>query len=258
MKIRNILLAALVISVFISCEPWDMNCKRGNGVIKTEERTTTEFSGIEVNGSFVVYVDSSSETSVMVEADENLLDYIATNVRGDKLVIDTYRDRCLRSDNITVHVTSPVIHDVILRGSGVIDCGNFNTQKLEVSLQGSGDINLNYINADECEMVVEGSGDINGTLDAYDLEVDIDGSGEVRLEGSAHDAELDVTGSGRIRASDMDIDNCYASITGSGDIYVFVYDLLDVIISGSGRLYYEGNPTELNTDIYGSGKVVKR
>jgi hypothetical protein len=38
-------------------------------------------------------------------------------------------------------------------------------------------------------------------------------------------------------------------------MYVFVYDLLDANISGSGNIFYKGNP-RINIRISGSGSVI--
>ncbi len=253
---------AIVLSVLIlsSCSDWGINCIHGNGNTVSEHRVTSSFAGVESNGSFDVVIDTGNETSVYVEADENLMEHIITSVRGNRLVIETRRDRCLRSDNpILVYITTPELYDVALRGSGQIDCGGLETSELDVELEGSGTVNLDYVITDEMNMKIEGSGSIRGIVDAVYIKADIEGSGDVKIDdGSAHTADFVVNGSGRIKADDMNIDNCYVEINGSGDVYAFVYDLLDVTISGSGTVYYYGNPSEVVKRIYGSGKVVKR
>lgn len=263
MKTRTLLLAGItVISSLIlsSCEDWGVNCIRGNDHFISEERITPEFSGVEVSGSFDVTIDTGSETSVYVEADENLMDYIVTSVRGHKLVIETEHNKCLKSHNpISVYVTTPELYDVELNGSGSIDCGELTTSELDADIEGSGVIDLAYVNADEVTLNISGSGSIKGVIDVYSLKAEVDGSGDIRIDdGTAHNADLNVNGSGRIRAENMDIDNCYVEINGSGDVYAFVYDLLDVTISGSGTMYYYGNPAEIVKKIYGSGRLVKR
>ncbi len=68
------------------------------------------------------------------------------------------------------------------------------------------------------------------------------GSGEIELWGIAQVGDLNISGSGKIKALHLEQDECSASITGSGDMYVFVYDYLDVNITGSGNIFYRGNP----------------
>jgi hypothetical protein len=66
---------------------------------------------------------------------------------------------------------------------------------------------------------------------------------------------LNISGSGKIKALHLEQDECSASISGSGDMYVFVYDFLDANITGSGNIFYRGNP-RINVKISGSGSLI--
>ena len=262
MKTQRIITSVLIILAalaFNSCEEWGFGCIDGNGHQTTETRVTTEFDGIEVNGNFDVYVDKSQETSVLIETDENLIDLIKTQVRGNNLVIDTYRDRCLDARHgIVIHVSTPQISELILRGSGRIDCNDFEATELKVKLEGSGDINLNYAYADEAYFNISGSGRISGTVDCNSADLLVEGSGDIYLDGTSHVADMEITGSGSIQAKDFITDNCNVTITGSGNATVFASDLLEARITGSGTVYYYGNPANVVKEISGSGKIIER
>ncbi|NJK86289.1 MAG: DUF2807 domain-containing protein [Bacteroidales bacterium] len=198
-------------------------------------------------------------TTVRVEADENLQRHIQVSNSRGYLVISTDRDRCLRSSNpIAVHITTPNLEKIRLAGSGNIDCGAFDTPDMEVELDGSGNIYIDRLITDHAEFTIDGSGYIESEVDAFSVESTIEGSGEIRLFGVTDVADMLITGSGRIRANEMDANDCYATITGSGDIYTFVFDLLDATISGSGSVYYYGNPSQVVKRISGSGNVIRR
>lgn len=249
-------ISALLLS---SCDELGVGCIRGNGNITTEGRVVSDFSGVEVNGSFVVYVDSSNETSVLVEADENLLDEIRTQVRGNNLVIDTHRDRCLNSrHDIIIYVTTPDIDELIMRGSGRINCSRFETNNLNVDVSGSGRIYMDYFKTQDSNLGISGSGTVTGTIDAYSSDLRVDGSGKIMIDGNAHIVNLNITGSGNIRADEFYSDICNVTITGSGDAYVYATDLLDARITGSGNVFYYGNPADVVKQITGSGNIVKR
>ncbi len=262
MKTTNILISVLIIlaaMVTYSCEEMGFGCIRGNGDLTTENRVVSDFNGVELNGSFTVYVDSSTETSILVEADENLLDEIRTQVRGNNLIVETYRDRCLNSKNdITIYITTPEIEDIVLNGSGRIYCDYFETPELQVELNGSGSIFIDYVYTNDAELELNGSGSIRGTVDTYAADIQVDGSGIIRLEGSAHHADMDITGSGSILAREFFTDNTNVEITGSGNAEVYAADLLEARITGSGIIYYYGNPANVIKHISGSGNVVKR
>ncbi|MFO7658151.1 MAG: head GIN domain-containing protein [Bacteroidales bacterium] len=262
MKAKRIITAALSVIALISlnsCEDWGLGCIDGNDRLTTEERVISDFSGVEVNGSFDVIIDTSAETSLLIEADENLLDYIKTRVRGNMLVIDTYRDRCLRSDNrIAIYISTPYISDIILNGSGRIDCGSFEAGEAKMEVNGSGEINFDNAVTGELFLILNGSGEINGYARTGASDLEIDGSGEINIDGTCPLADMKIIGSGNIRAADFITGDCEVTIIGSGNATVFASSLLDAQITGSGNVYYYGNPDNVIKDITGSGKVIKR
>ena len=94
---------------------------RGNGDLKTEERTQSGFSGVESHGSFDVYVSSGDQNTVKIEAEENLLPYIETYVDGDVLKITTKDGYWLSPKrSMKVYVTAPSYSRVWSYGSGDI------------------------------------------------------------------------------------------------------------------------------------------
>ena len=229
-------LTVLLAMVHNACERY--NCIEGNNIFASEERITGYFSGIELDGYFDVYVNYDTVTSVYVEGDENLLRYITTYTKGNTLEIGTNSRRCLESGYpIVITVNTPTLYYLNLDGSGFINCSYFNTPSLDIELDGSGEIFVD--------------------VDCDELKADIGGSGEIELTGSCIDSYMRIDGSGRIRAFDFESEQCYVDIYGSGDVYVFVWDLLDVYIDGSGIVYYEGNPV-VRERIEGSGDVRRR
>jgi hypothetical protein len=87
------------------------------------------------------------------------------------------------------------------------------------------------------------------------MDASLAGSGEIELWGIVGEGDLDISGSGKIKAFHLEQDKCHVSITGSGDMYVFVYDYLDAYISGSGNIYYRGNPL-IDVKITGTGSLI--
>ena len=229
-----------VIFILTSCEGFHLGCLNGNGIAIEKERNLSRFTGVISEGEYDVFIIIDTVSKVVIEADENLMPYIRTVVRNDKLVIDNGTRNCLRMKDdrpirITVH--TPDIFDIALEGSGVIYCDYLIlVNYLKIELTGSGIIDLRDI-------------------DAYEMDASLTGSGEIELWGIVGEGDLDISGSGKIKAFHLEQDKCYASITGSGDMYVFVYDYLDAYISGSGNIYYRGNPL-IDVKITGTGSLL--
>jgi len=243
MKKASLLITSAIIavlSIMTSCEGFHLGCLTGNGIVIEEERNLSRFTGVISEGEYDVFIIIDSVSKVVIEADENLIPYIRTVVKDDKLVIDNGTRNCLRMKDdqpIRVFIHTPDIFYIALEGSGVIFCDYLIiVNYLKIELTGSGIIDLKDI-------------------DAYEIDVLLSGSGEIDLWGVVGEGDLDISGSGKIKAYHLEQDKCYASITGSGDMYVFVYDYLDAHISGSGNIFYRGNPL-IDVKITGSGSLV--
>jgi hypothetical protein len=223
-----------------SCESIFFSCLKGNGILEEEERPLGKFTGIISEGDFDVYIVIDSVSKVVIEADENLMPYIRTNIKNERLIIDNGTRKCLRNlDNepIRIYVHTPEIFNISLEGSGLIYSDYLIlVDYLRIELTGSGIFDLRDI-------------------DALEMDVSLTGSGDIELWGIARVGDLNISGSGKIKALHLEQDECSASISGSGDMYVFVYDFLDANITGSGNIFYRGNP-RINVKISGSGSLI--
>jgi hypothetical protein len=229
-----LILAALVLLVN-SCEFY---CIEGNGIVQSEHRLVTEFTGIENTTSFDVDVIADSVFVVEVTADENILPLVRTSVRGHDLIIDTDNGQCFRnSHKVSINIHMPDLEYVESNGSGNMDVDNFDCDALEVRNSGSGDIDMTNISI------------INK------VEINVSGSGDVSITGKAREGDYHLSGSGDISAEGMRLDECYASNSGSGDIKCFAYYLLNAILNGSGDILYYTVPDELIQEDNGSGDI---
>jgi len=242
--------------LFSSCEDIWNRCVDGNGTRASETRDMEAFERIQVNGDFEVQIDTGRESSVVIEADENLLDLIVTHVSGGQLIIETRNNDCVRpSRPIEITVTTPSVNNIHLTGSGYVYCYGLKTDELAISLEGSGQVECYETEASSASVDLQGSGFIICSLYTENLAAQLEGSGEIKLTGESVNSDLKITGSGRIKADQVITDVCYAYISGSGRIDTRVNSVLDITIIGSGIVYYWGNPT-VESYISGSGKAI--
>lgn len=255
MKTKNVLFGILLLLsglMFTGCfdrwRPID-----GNYNVVTETRQFSDFKRVFNEGNFDVYIIQDGLNDVVIEAESNLIPLIRTRMEGTALVIDT-RDNLRNNYPMKVFVHTNEIVEMRLSGSGLVHAENINTGNLEIDLSGSGSMFFNGT-ADQVQSSISGSGSIDLGLTCDELDADISGSGDMEIWGTANRGDFRISGSGSIRAYELLLQDCYATISGSGDIKVKVEDYLNVKISGSGNVYYMGNPT-VETNISGSGSVI--
>jgi hypothetical protein len=88
----------------------------GSGNLVTEDRTTTDFTRVSVGAGIKVVAKAGAEPKVSLEAQENLLPLITTNVIDGQLVVNVAPPGITTSEPITLTVTAPVIESLALSG----------------------------------------------------------------------------------------------------------------------------------------------
>lgn len=264
----NLFKYAVILSVlaitFSSCKKDGWPCKNGNGSMRTETRNITGFTQIENEMEAEVYITQGTVYEVKVEAQENLLEEVVTDIKGDELQI--YSKHCInKHDPIKIYITLPVLTKVDISGSGyAVSTGNFSAGSLSLVVSGSGYFQAqDSIFTDNLDLTVSGSGKIDFIGESRSANAVVSGSGNITLVGQGNPSDtglpsaldLTISGSGSVQAFDYPVEECHFTISGSGLGQVNVSTLLEGTISGSGSLMYMGNPT-LNVTVGGSGSVV--
>lgn len=209
--------------------------------MQSQERNTGEYDGVSVSGSFDVELIGGTEGEVVVTAEENLQEYIITEVRRGTLVIKIEEGVNLSpsiSKGLSVTVPVSEIESVSLSGSGeVIGKTRLKASEFHASMSGSGDVELE-VDADELSAALSGSGDIN-------------------LSGSAGHFNVEISGSGDVQAFGLEAREVNASISGSADIEVTANEVLNARVSGSGNIRYRGDATKVHSVSSGSGDITR-
>src|ERR1700746_469277 len=90
----------------------------GNGVIRTEERSVSEFKNVEVGGAMKVYVSQGPVKPVKIEGDENLPQYMEVTQHGDRIEITPKHGFNLNpTGDLKIYVTAPVYNEIEVSGA---------------------------------------------------------------------------------------------------------------------------------------------
>lgn len=242
MKKITTLVVSVLLATTVSAQ-WGKRIK-GNGNVVTLERSTGDYDAIALSGWFDVDLVSGTEGELTIKGEENLLEYIKTEVKNGKLIIKTEKGVNLRPSSWGrdggIYITVPV------------------ERVSSVTLSGSGDIvGKTTIQTDNFKTNISGSGDISLAVEASTVEATMSGSGDIKLSGSTNDLEVQVSGSGDIKAYELEAENVTAQVSGSADIKVTANKMLKARVSGSGDISYRGNPDKVDTKASGSGDISK-
>lgn len=212
-------------------------CTVGSGEIVTETRSVEGFDEIDLRGTGEVRVTVDGTESLTIEAEDNIIDRLTSEVSGSTLILST--DRPIRpTEDIIYTVTMASLEGIEISGSGAIEVSEFSTDDFAVDVSGSGAASVSDVSAE--------------TVFAR-----ISGSGAVGITGDADELDLSISGSGSFDGERLSVDTGDVDISGSGSATVNVSEILDVSVSGSGNVEYLGNPS-VSVDSSGSGNVSRR
>ena len=230
------------VSLFIFCIQMVAVCgfaadKRidGNGNPETREIKISDYDEITFVGSAdFEYEQSDKAPYLSVTIDENLFDYLVTEVEGGTLKI--YPKSIKKGFNNNSYDLRPTVYKI---KSNSKELKELNTvgYKLECNMAGSGNIIAKDIQLDN-------------------LSCSLASSGEIEVIGTVDRASFNVAGSGEIKAFDCQARKAECNIASSGEISVYATQILDANIVGSGEIHYKGDP-EISKSIMGSGSINK-
>lgn len=224
---------------FYSQNWWNKNSVKGNGVVKTETRTTSDYDKISVSGSFTVTLTSGKEGKISLTGEENILDYVITEVEGTNLKIK-FKKHSNINYNKKIQVTIPIeqIKSIALSGSGSI------TSETEIK-------------AAHLQTAQSGSGKISLHVNTQKIDAALSGSGQLVLSGSTTNFDIALSGSGRVDSNKMKSENVSAQVSGSGRVNLTTSQSITAVVSGSGQINYSGNPKIVEEKVSGSGGINK-
>ena len=212
---------------------------QGSGDIVKEDREVSGFDSVEFSGFGRVLVTQGSQESLTIEVDDNLLQYIDTDVVGNTLKIDFDDNILLRpTDSIIFRLGVIEINSISVSGAGSFEIDEFKAENLDVTMSGAGKIDIDEIEATELKVVVTGAGN-------------------VKISGTVERQEIRISGVGDFNALDLESQETTVNISGAGDADVWAHDELDITISGAGSVSYYGDP-DVSQSVSGLGSINSR
>ena len=246
----------IVTLVSLACQVAIPNAVKGSGIVETEARDVSNFDAISLESMGNVYITVGNTEKLTIEAEDNLLPLLTTEVENGTLKLDVVRGRNINpTEPITYNIIVKDLKNITLAGSGNIYSAPLEADKMTLVLAGSGSINLEGVTSTDFNVTLAGSGNINvDEITAESVDATIDGSGDIHMAGEAPRQNLDVYGSGSYLAGDLQTDTIDINIAGSGNVTVWVREHLNASVNGSGNISYYGRPTIDHTD-NGSGTL---
>lgn len=194
---------------------------QGNGEVTTQDRAVTDsFTAIEASEGLDVYITQAETTSIRVEADSNVIDLIATDIRNGELRIHTTEGigRATKS----VYVSLPEITSIKA------------TSGADVETQ-------NTIRGTQLRLAANSGADLNVTTVADQIDADTSSGASIRVSGEAGSLKAGASSGSDLVASELMAKSVVADASSGGYVRVHAIENLDANASSGGDVTYSGD-----------------
>lgn len=242
---------------------------------KKETRPVSGFTGIEASSAFDITVTKGNSESLVIEADDELMPYVRSEVRNG--VLHLYLDNGKKVRNIKMLRAAIVLKNldkVSLSGACKLTANdlftpdqfkggcsgasnmtvNVNTGQLSIGASGASEIQVNANVTSDARLDVSGASNIQGDLKAATVKFNSSGVSTVDLAGSAESVKIDVSGTSKVNAGNFTVKTATVETSGTSNVTVHVTDALKVNSSGASTVNYKGTPT-IEASNSGASKV---
>ena len=235
MKKINLFLALVsIISFAAGCVINIQDSVTGNGKVISQTRSLAEFTGVKVGSGIDVFLTQGENQLVEVEADENLQEWIRTEVNGGVLHIFTEK---------TIRLAKAKKVNIVCKTIDNIDVSS------------AGDVTgLNRFKADRLEIDMSSAGDLKFEVDANEIDISLSSAGNADLKGTTHTLKADLSSAGDLNAFELEAKIGDISVSSAGNARVFVIEEASFRSSSAGNINYRGEPKirEIHTSSAGS------
>ncbi len=209
---------------------------RGNGNVISEDRTVnSDFDVIKVQQGINLYLTQGNSTEINVEADENILNLLITEVKNGELKV--YFDKNVyRAKARNVYLTTNTISKIrTSSGASVKSENTLQVKSLDLDSSSGSSIKI-YVNAEEVTSKSSSGADID-------------------IYGKTQTFSANASSGSSIDADKLETVDAYAKASSGANIDVNVSGKFTANASSGGDIDFEGNPTNVDKDTSSGGSV---
>lgn len=208
---------------------------QGNDKYTNEIRNLKDFHSIIASTGMHVVVSTGEEEKIEIKADENLLQYIKTEVKEGVLKISS--SKSLKSKNkIEVYVTAKLL-------------------KRAAASSGADIKSLNTIVFEKMELKTSSGSSITMKVDCKQLKISTSSGSSILVSGKTTQLQAESSSGSEIKAFDLFAEICEVKVSSGSDIKINVSAELIADASSGGGITYIGKPSVVNKNTSSGGSV---
>ena len=239
MKTKVMVLAAVLLISLVSLT--SVSCIRivglkGSGNVVSEERSVSGFNAVTISSGMNLYLNQGDTEYCKVEAEDNIISQIVTEVKNGTLVIEykNFLGGINTRKPVNVYITAKNLNEVSASSGSEVKSEVINSDALKISM-GSGSIG---------EFIVK----------VQDLVVALSSGSQIMISGETQSQDVDLSSGVTYNAEDLASNDAKIDVSSGAQASISVSDTLDVNISSGGSVEYSGSP-QVTSNISSGGSL---
>ena len=206
----------------------------------SREFEINDFDSVEISNAFKATIVQSDQYRVSVTIDDNLLEHLVVEKRGETLHVGLKRGTSVRNATLEASISLPEMSKVEASGASAVAISDFTV---------SGDLDVK----------ASGASSVLGRLVATVARLDLSGASRAELAGTANDTSIEASGASSARMEDFTVTNAAVSLSGASSADLNITGKLEKAdLSGASTLKFTGNPVVGDVSTSGGSKVESR
>lgn len=238
----------------------DMVVLEGSGNVVTLTEEFTGFNRVEASHSFDIDIIQGDEYSVVLRVDENFVDYLDVNKRGNTLDLDLKDEYSYQFLDGVLEASIIMPELLLVRLSGASDAtmaGFDSNARFEAAL--SGDTSLTGdLGAGDFVANVSGASDLSGKYTVDNTDLSASGASSIQLSGSGSDLNVDAAGNSIINLEEFVSEDSSVNVSGASEVTLNAGGKLDVSASGASKVIQTGTGEYGDISSSGASRVDRR
>ncbi|MEP6902817.1 MAG: head GIN domain-containing protein [Actinomycetota bacterium] len=191
---------------------------QGSGNAKTEPRKVSGFKEIKAGGAVNLEITVQKDFGLTIEADDNLIELIKTEVSGSTLTIST-KDKVSPKTKINIKISLPELNNLDLSGASTANVSAVKTDSLKLNASGAS---------------------------------------KIKIDGEVKSVEAIASGASGIDAENLKTENAKVNSSGASNITVSPTGDLDAEASGASSVVYTVEPKTIKQNASGVSTIKKK
>ncbi len=209
---------------------------KGNGNVITENRDlTSNFNEITVKQGINLVITQGNSTELTVEADENIIELLITEVVDNNLKI-YFKENVNRADAKNVYLTTDKISKISTSSGALVKSENkLQTNNLELHSSSGSSIKLD--------------------ISSNDVQSSTSSGANMKIIGQSKSFYGKASSGSSINAEQLESIDADVKVSSGANIQIYVSEELTAKASSGGSINYKGSPSKINKEASSGGSI---